>query len=158
MSDNGQSDKVWAIVSLFGHKTVAGCVTKDSGLFPLLRVDIPATSVSPAYTREFGPGAIYEILYVSEEVARATAERLKDDPVRVYAPELITRQQFEDMQDRFRKQVAELRGLPEGNRPNLRPIDREYDGDDEDEVDDEGHDHDDEEWEEDGDDEVEAIQ
>src|SRR3990172_7755719 len=113
MSDNGQSDQVWAIVSLFGNKTVAGCVTKDTGLFPLLRVDVPETSVAPACTREFGPCAIYEILYVSEDVARSTAERLKDDPVRVYAPDLVTRAQFDDMQESYRQKIMELRGLPD---------------------------------------------
>jgi len=56
-----QQSSTWAIVELFGHKTLAGRVTKDTSLFPLLRIDVPATEVAPEFTAEYGPGAIYSI-------------------------------------------------------------------------------------------------
>lgn len=108
--DDQQSS--WAIVELFGHKTLAGRVTKDTSLFPLLRIDVPATEAAPEFTAEYGPGAIYGITYVSEEVARLTAAAVKAQPVSVYSPELVTREQFERMQDQYRKRIEEMRSLP----------------------------------------------
>ena len=131
----------WAIVELFGHKTLAGRVTKDTSLFPLLRIDVPATEAAPEFTAEYGPGAIYGITYVSEEVARLTAAAVKAQPVAVYSPELVTREQFERMQDQYRKRIEEMRALPERAGTNLRPIER--DGFDEDiDLDDEDDDED----------------
>lgn len=126
----------WAIVELFGHKTLAGRVTKDTSLFPLLRIDVPATEAAPEFTAEYGPGAIYGITYVSEEVARLTAQAVKATPIAVYSPQLVTREAFEKMQDQYRKRIEEMRALPERSGGNLRPIERddlEYSDDDEDE-------------------------
>ena len=120
-----QQSSTWAIVELFGHKTLAGRVTKDTSLFPLLRIDVPATEAAPEFTAEYGPGAIYGITYVSEEVARRTAQAIKANPVVVYNPDLVTREQFDRMQDEYRKRIADLRALPERTGANLRPIDRE---------------------------------
>lgn len=103
----------WAIVELFGHKTIAGQITKETNLFPLLRIDVPATSEYPTYTVEYGPTAIYGITYVSEEVAKAVAESLKVRPINIYSPELITREQFEQAIDQYKQQIAKLRALPE---------------------------------------------
>jgi hypothetical protein len=114
----------WAVVELFGHKTIAGCITKETSLFPLLRIDVPATSDYPAYTVEYGPGAIYGITYVSEAVARATAETLHVAPIAVYGPELVTREKFEKIVDAYEQRIAKLRALPEG-KANLRPFEQE---------------------------------
>lgn len=127
----------WAIVELFGHKTLAGRVTKDTSLFPLLRIDVPATEAAPEFTAEYGPGAIYGITYVSEEVARLTAAAVKAQPVAVYSPELVTREAFEKMQDQYRKRIEEMRALPERSGGNLRPIERD-DWEDSDDDEDEG--------------------
>ena len=43
----------------------------------------------------------------------------------VYNPDLVTREQFDRMQDEYRKRIADLRALPERTGANLRPIDRE---------------------------------
>ena len=102
----------WAIVEIFGHKTLAGKVTKDTSLFPLLRIDIPQTSTYPAYTVEHGPQAIFSITYVSEEVAGKIAESLKVNPITVYSPELVTREQFEKTMDKYKQRIAQLRQLP----------------------------------------------
>ncbi len=108
--DEQQSN--WAIVELFGHKTLAGRVTKDTSLFPLLRIDVPATEAAPEFTAEYGPGAIYGITYVSEEVARITAQAIKANPVVVYNPDLVTREEFDRMQDQYRRRLADMRALP----------------------------------------------
>ena len=102
----------WAIVEIFGHKTLAGKVTKDTSLFPLLRIDVPQTSNYPAYTIEHGPQAIFSILYVSEEVACKIAESINLNPITVYAPELITRQHFEKMIYKYKQHIVQLRKLP----------------------------------------------
>ena len=107
-----EQQSTWAIVELFGHKTLAGRVTKDTSLFPLLRIDVPATEAAPEFTAEYGPGAIYGITYVSEEVARLTAAAVKAQPVMVYSPDLVTRESFEKMQDEYRKRIADMRSLP----------------------------------------------
>lgn len=107
-----EQDSTWAIVELFGHKTVAGQVTKDTSLFPLLRIDVPATSEYPKFTAEYGASAIYGITYVSEDIACRMAQSLKVNPITVYAPDLVTREQFEKMQDEYRKRISELRALP----------------------------------------------
>ncbi len=130
MNNDEQQPSQWAVVELFGHKTIAGCITKETSLFPLLRIDVPATSDYPAYTVEHGPAAIYGITYVSEAVARATAESLKVKPINVYSPDLVTREQFEKAVDQYQQQIAKLRGLPAGN--NVRPFEREGWGEEED--------------------------
>lgn len=137
MSDEEQSSQ-WAVVELFGHKTIAGQITKETNLFPLLRIDVPATSDYPAYTVEYGPAAIYGITYVSEAVARATAESLKVKPINIYSPDLVTREQFEKAVDQYQQQIAKLRGLPErAGEANRRPFDREGWGEEQDDPEDE---------------------
>lgn len=127
-----QQSSNWAIVELFGHKTLAGRVTKDTSLFPLLRIDVPATEAAPEFTAEYGPSAIYGITYVSEEVARRTAQAIKANPVVVYNPDLVTREAFERMQDEYRKRIADLRALPERAGVKMPPIDDEDYDDEED--------------------------
>lgn len=111
MNQNEEQSSQWAVVELFGHKTIAGAITKETNLFPLLRIDVPATSAYPAYTVEYGPAAIYGITYVSEQVARATAESLKARPINVYTPDLVTRAEFEKTIDQYKQRIAGLRAL-----------------------------------------------
>lgn len=90
--NNGQ----WAIVELMGHKVVAGYVTEETRFgAPLLRVDVPETDTFPTFTQYYGGSAIYCLTPVSEEVARLTAKANKVNPVSVYVPDLITREQHE---------------------------------------------------------------
>lgn len=100
----------WAIVELMGHKVVAGYVAK-SEMFgkPLLRVDVPATSLYSAYTQFYGIDAVYCITPVSEAVAKTVAESHKIDPVSVYTPELVTREQHEEALRQLREQVTRMR-------------------------------------------------
>lgn len=75
----------WAIVELFGHQRMAGCVTNEAvGGCNFVRVDVPETSGRPAFTRLLGQGAIYAINIVSEDVARAAADSFRAEPVSVF--------------------------------------------------------------------------
>jgi hypothetical protein len=79
----------WVILELFGHKVISGFMSRDESLgAPLIRMDIPATSNYPAFTRHYHPNAIYSVSYVSEETARITAEAIEENPVSVYVPDL----------------------------------------------------------------------
>ncbi len=104
----------WAIVELMGHKVVAGLTTKSEMLGkPMLRVDVPATSAYAEFTQLYGESAIYCVTFVSEAVARLTAEQSKINPVSVYVPDLVTREQYEGLVSRLRGQIELLRrGLP----------------------------------------------
>lgn len=146
MNNDEQQSSQWAVVELFGHKTIAGQITKETGLFPLLRIDVPATSDYPAYTVEYGPAAIYGITYVSEAVAKATAESLGVKPIAVYSPDLVTREQFEKTVDQYKQKIAELRALPERAGANPRPFEREGWGEEQDDPDPEEEDDNDPEF------------
>ena len=118
---NSVSDeKTWGIVELMGHKVVAGQVSKSEMLGkPLLRVDIPATSTFPEFTQFYGEAAIYCVTFVGEDVARLTAEQTKVNPVSVYVPELVTKEQHLNTVNQYREQIERMRkGLPS-------PIERE---------------------------------
>lgn len=72
----------WAVVGLMGHQRIAGLVREvniaGSGM---LRVDVPEVDGEQAFSRIFGPSAIYSIDPVTEVTARAVAAGLKVTPV-----------------------------------------------------------------------------
>lgn len=75
----------WALVELFGHQKIVGKVSEATlagGAF--LRVDVPAFNKEPAFTRFYGPSAIYSINPVSEDIARGLMERYRNVPVERY--------------------------------------------------------------------------
>lgn len=94
----------WAIVELFGHARIAGRVTEEQiGGASFIRVDVPALQIRrdggdltvpivieerEAFTRLFGPAAIYSITPTSEEVARLAAAEFRSEPISVYIPSL----------------------------------------------------------------------
>jgi len=117
---NNVSDEIrnWAVVELMGHKVVAGLISKSEMLGkPLLRVDVPATSAYGEFTQFYGESAIYCVTFVSEEVARRTAEANKTNPVSVYVPDLITRENHEEMIGLYKEKLEQLRQarLPAGS-------------------------------------------
>lgn len=117
----------WGIVELMGHKVVAGKISKSEMLGkPMLRIDVPATSAYPEFTQFYGEAAIYCVTFVSEDVARVTAESTKVNPVSVYVPELITRAKFDETVQQFQEQLHRARALPAGRH------DEEEEEDDED--------------------------
>lgn len=104
----------WAIVELMGHKVVAGLVSKSEMLGkPMLRVDVPVTSAYPEFTQFYGDSSIYCVTFVSEQVAKLTAEQSKVNPVSVYVPDLISRQKHNEVVGELRNQIESMRrGLP----------------------------------------------
>lgn len=86
MAENNGFD-TYALVELFGHQKIAGRVTEQviAGQ-GFVRVDVPETSRAGSFTRLFGPGAIYSITPISEELVKQAAERIYVEPVTVYIP------------------------------------------------------------------------
>ena len=80
---NNQSFSMYALVELFGHARIAGKVSEQviagNGF---VRVDVPETSKRPAYTKFFGPSAIYSMTPVSEEITRELAKG-------IYPPDIV---------------------------------------------------------------------
>jgi hypothetical protein len=74
--------ETWAIVELFGHNKIAGKVSEQTiGGSSLIRIDVPDTEASPAFTRLLNVSAIYAINPVTEEVAVGYAGRLSSKPI-----------------------------------------------------------------------------
>lgn len=106
--------QTWGIVELMGHKAVAGKISKSEMLgSPMLRIDVPATSVFGEFTQFYGDGAIYCVTFTSEEVARLTAEQTKVNPVSVYVPDLITKEKHQEIVRRLEERLERPRSLPD---------------------------------------------
>jgi hypothetical protein len=75
MAENDNFDE-WCIVELSGHQGIAGKVSEQviSGQ-GFIRVDVPAVENQRAFTRLFGPGAIFSIFPVEEDIAKAFVVR-----------------------------------------------------------------------------------
>jgi hypothetical protein len=87
-----QDKEFWAIVGLFGHQKIAGKISEQQFGAPMVRIDIPETEAAPAFTRLVNPSAVYDINPVTEEVARAYAERLNVKPIEAWdAREVLRR-------------------------------------------------------------------
>lgn len=72
----------WALVELFGHQRIVGKVSEATlagGAF--LRVDVPEFDGAPAFTRYYGPSAIYAISPVTEAIARGLISHNRHEPV-----------------------------------------------------------------------------
>jgi len=80
-----QQPERWAIVSLLGHQDRVGRVSEETVAgASMLRVDIPQADGSFS-TRHVGGAAIYEITYLTEEVARAVAKARPTHPISVWS-------------------------------------------------------------------------
>lgn len=100
----------WAILELMGRKVVSGYLTKDDwGGHSMVRIDVPATSAFPAFTQMYGPQAVYCITYVSEEVARITAEHNRVNPVSVYVPDLRDMRRVQQENGELRDALRQMR-------------------------------------------------
>lgn len=76
-----QSFHAWAIVEIFGHQKIAGEVSNFTiGTATFIRVEVPTTKDQKAFTRFFGPAAIYSINPVTEEIVRAAARSIQAAP------------------------------------------------------------------------------
>lgn len=75
----------WAIVEIMGHQRIAGLLSEMSiGGSSFIRVDVPPVDGAPAFTKLYGPGAIYAVSFVDRDIALAAAERLRVRPVTPY--------------------------------------------------------------------------
>jgi hypothetical protein len=115
MNNVDDTTETWGILELMGRKIVAGLISKSTLLGPpMLRIDVPATSAYGAFTQFYGESSIYCVTFVSEEVARLTAEQTKVNPVSVYVPELITREKHDAVVQSYVARIQQLRALPSG--------------------------------------------
>jgi ribosome modulation factor len=125
-------DEQWGIVELMGRKVVAGRISKSEMLgVSLMRVDVPETKNYPAYTAFYSDKALYGVTFVSEEVARRTAESVSANPVSVYVPDLVTREAYDEIKARWeqtQEEIYRLKRLPAGDTCN--PPAQEHDQDD----------------------------
>lgn len=72
----------YCLVELFGHQKIVGRVTEATlagGAF--IRVDVPAFNGAKAFTRFYGPSAIYSLNPVTEEIARGLMASYRNEPV-----------------------------------------------------------------------------
>ena len=84
MNESNDTFGMWGVLELMGHVRMAGFITEEE-LFggKIGRIDIPGEA-GQAITQYFGVHAIYRLTPVSEDVARAFAERNRPRPVYVY--------------------------------------------------------------------------
>jgi hypothetical protein len=82
MSNTNERFDLWCLVELFGHTKIAGrCTEQNIAGTNMLRVDVPATSSQPSFTKFFGSSAIYSINPVDEYTAKYYAESLQRKPI-----------------------------------------------------------------------------
>jgi hypothetical protein len=100
----------WGIVELMGHKVVAGQIQKSEMLGkPMLRVDVPGIDAQPGFTQFYGEAAIYCVTFTSEDVARRTAEQCRVNPISVFVPDLVTKDQLENLRLQYEEKNSALR-------------------------------------------------
>jgi len=74
--------KAWAMVELFGHTRIAGEVSEQNiAGGAMVRIDVPETESSPAFSRIVNVNAIYAINPMTEEMARSIAGQLNIKPI-----------------------------------------------------------------------------
>ena len=75
----------WAIIELFGHNQLSGkvteCVIANQSF---VRIDVPATKRTPAFTKYHLPSAIYGLTPVDEDYAKKMAEKIDAKPINDY--------------------------------------------------------------------------
>lgn len=77
-----QTFESYALIELFGHSKLAGkCSEQSIAGTNMLRVDVPETKNNPAFTRLLNHAAIYAINPITEELAKAMAERIEAQPI-----------------------------------------------------------------------------
>lgn len=80
-----QKFKTWALVELFGHTRIAGEVTEQTiAGGAMVRIDVPETEKSPAFTRIVNVQAIYAINPITEDMAKSIAEQISVKPLNAW--------------------------------------------------------------------------
>lgn len=98
-----KSFDAWGIVEIMGHDRIAGRITEQAvGGCAFVRVDVPAVNGRDAYTRLFGPGAIFSVSVTSEDTAKMAATQFRSSPMaewdarRLIQSQPQTRESFEE--------------------------------------------------------------
>ena len=80
-----QGFEVFGILELFGHQMIAGKVSEQviAGK-GFIRVDVPGTDEQEAFTKFYGPDAVYAITPTDEGTALIAAENLRKAPIETY--------------------------------------------------------------------------
>lgn len=93
----------WAIVELMGHDMTAGLV-RPSEVGGTMRLDVP---VEDGFRTEYiGPGAIFRVRIVSEEIARAYAPARRD--IAGCNTPVVPREEFDEALRKTRAVVSDL--------------------------------------------------
>ena len=75
----------WCVLELMGHRRLAGKVTEEQiAGAGVLRLDVPGADGQPDVTQFYSPSSLYCITPVTEEIARAMAQRYRPEPVHRY--------------------------------------------------------------------------
>ncbi|MEO1616970.1 MAG: hypothetical protein AAFV88_14030 [Planctomycetota bacterium] len=81
---DGRFDQ-WAVVDVMGHQRYVGKVSEQTIAGKgFIRIDVPAVGDRLCFTKLLGTGSIYAISPVSEQVARAMCEQLRQAPIAEY--------------------------------------------------------------------------
>jgi hypothetical protein len=103
MTEQSNTDQ-WAIVEIMGHIRTAGKISRPGDWGGLLRVDVP---LDGSYRTEYyGMAAIYSVKLVSKEIAMAYAN--EPSPVVSYDAPIVTRAQYQTLQNEAQDQIQEL--------------------------------------------------
>lgn len=72
----------WGILEVMGRLRMAGIISEQTiAGAGMIRIDVPATTNAPAFTRFFSPSSIYSITPTEEGLARTLAENFREVPV-----------------------------------------------------------------------------
>ena len=75
----------WVILEILGHHRYAGRLTEQTiAGCGFLRIDIPAHKGRAEFTKLFSPSSVYGITPTTEDIARAMAAQLQQEPISVY--------------------------------------------------------------------------
>lgn len=75
----------WALVELFGHNQLCGLVSEQTiAGQQFIRIDVPKTIKTPAFTKYHLPTAVYGLTPVEEDYAKRMAERIDAQPINDY--------------------------------------------------------------------------
>lgn len=76
-----QPFREWGILEVMGRLRLAGEISEQTiAGAGFIRIDIPATTRAPAFTRFFSPGSLYSLTPTTEQIARDLAEHLHEMP------------------------------------------------------------------------------
>lgn len=87
----------FAVVELFGHQIIAGRVSEQViGGQGFVRVDVPAVNGMDAFTKFYGPGAIYAITPTDETTILHIVQGLRSRPIDLWKLNLPSRPSLPD--------------------------------------------------------------